>query len=78
MDNFQERITITMSNKTRTAMLTFLQKYGGGNEDVSAFIEEAITWRILERQAAVRKFLAENAGEEAGDKKDDPGALLTA
>ncbi len=79
MESFEDRVTIKMSSKTRAAMTTFLKKYGAENQEVSHFIEEAITWYILERQKAIRQFLASTAnGEEYAPEQheeDDSGRL---
>ncbi len=61
MEDFQERLTITISGKTHYAMIAFLKKHGADSHDLSRFIEDAITWRIMDREMA---FL--HAGEENG------------
>jgi Xaa-Pro aminopeptidase len=54
MQDFQDRLTITLSGKTHLAMLAFLKKHGADSHDVSRFIEDAITWRIIDREMAFR------------------------
>jgi len=61
MQDFQDHLTITMSGKNRYALLAFLKRHGADKEDVSRFVEEAIVWRIIERENAYRHA---NEGEE--------------
>jgi len=55
MQDFQERLTITLSGKTHYAMTAFLKKHGADSHDISRFIEDAITWRIMDREIAFRR-----------------------
>ena len=52
MQDFQDRLTIDISGKTHAAMIAFLKKHGAGTQDVSRFIEDAVTWRIIDREMA--------------------------
>jgi len=52
MQNTQEKLTIQMSVKTHSAMIAFLKKHGFDSHDVSRFIEDAVTWRIMDREIA--------------------------
>jgi predicted transcriptional regulator len=52
MEDHQERLTIHLSAKTHHAMLAFLKKHGSDTQDVSRFVEDAITWRIMDREIA--------------------------
>ena len=61
MQDFQERLTIDISGKTHAAMIAFLKKHGAGSQDVSRFIEDAVTWRIIDREMAFHH--AENPGD---------------
>jgi hypothetical protein len=61
MQDFQERLTITLSGKTHYAMIAFLKKHGADSHDISRFIEDAVTWRIIDREMAFR---------HAGDAED--------
>jgi hypothetical protein len=79
MEDFQDRMTITLSGKTHAAMLAFLRKHGADKQDVNRFIEDAITWRIIDREMAFHH--AENADDVelfAGERMDGAGARLSA
>jgi hypothetical protein len=52
MQDYTERLTISISGKTHSAMIAFLKKHGADSHDISRFIEDAITWRIMDRELA--------------------------
>jgi hypothetical protein len=54
MQDFQDQLTISLAGKTHYALLAFLKKHGASKDDVSRFVEEAITWRIIDREMAFR------------------------
>ena len=54
MQDFQDRLTINISGRTHSAMIAFLKKHGADTQDVDRFIEDAITWRIIDREMAFR------------------------
>ncbi|MGB9153807.1 MAG: ribbon-helix-helix domain-containing protein [Alphaproteobacteria bacterium] len=60
MQDFTDHLTIKISGKTHYAMIAFLKKHGGDSHDLSAFIDDAIRWRILDREMA---FLHAKEGE---------------
>jgi len=62
MQDFHEQITITLSGKTRYAMIAFLEKHHADSHDLSHFIEDAITWRLMDLEMS---FLHAPKGEEA-------------
>lgn len=62
MQNTQEKLTIRMSVKTHYAMIAFLKKHGLDSHDVSRFIEDAVTWRIMDREMAFHR------AEQEGDR----------
>jgi c-di-AMP phosphodiesterase-like protein len=55
MQNYTERLTISISGKTYSAMVAFLKKHGADSRDISRFIEDAITWRIMDRELAFHR-----------------------
>jgi len=65
MQDFQDRLTIKLAGKNHYALIAFLKKHGGNgdSEEVSRFVEEAIAWRILDREMAFRHA---DTDEEAG------------
>lgn len=60
MEDFQDHLTVSISGKTHYAMIAFLKKHGADSHDLSAFVEDAIRWRILDREMA---FLHAGEGE---------------
>jgi hypothetical protein len=79
MEDFHDRLTIDISGKTHSAMLAFLRKHGADKQDVSRFIEDAITWRIIDREMAFHH--ADNDDEVelfSGEKPSGTGARLSA
>jgi hypothetical protein len=54
MQDFQDHLTIKISGKNHYALVAFLKKHGGSAEDIDRFVEEAIVWRILDREMAFR------------------------
>ncbi len=52
MEDFQESLRIKITGKTHYAMLSFLRKHGADTHDLSSFIEDAIRWRIFDREMA--------------------------
>ncbi|MDR3448440.1 MAG: ribbon-helix-helix domain-containing protein [Alphaproteobacteria bacterium] len=63
MQDFQDHLTIDLSGKTHSAMIAFLKKHGADTSDISRFVEDAITWRIIDRELAFRH--ADETGEVA-------------
>jgi len=61
MDDFMERLTIDITAKTHYAMINFLKKHGEDSHDISRFIEDAIIWRMMDREMA---FMHAKEGEE--------------
>lgn len=61
MEDFQDHLTIKLSGKTHYAMIAFLKKHGADSHDLSHFVEDAIRWRILDREIA---FLNAKHGEK--------------
>ena len=61
MEDFKESLTIKVSGKTHLAMTAFLKKHNADSHDLSHFIEDAVTWRMLDREMA---FLNAKEGEE--------------
>ena len=57
MQDFQDRLTIKLSGKNHYALIAFLKKHIGraDDADVSRFVEEAIAWRILDREMALHR-----------------------
>jgi hypothetical protein len=56
MDDFKKNLTVTITGRTCMSMQAFLKKHGYDEaSDVSRFIEDALTWRILDRQLAYRR-----------------------
>jgi len=79
MDDQTQRLTLKMPRKTYVAMLGFLKKHDKTVQDVPRFIEDAIIWRILDRQLAftgahektdVDIFTSENPGCEIEENVD--------
>jgi len=60
MEDFQENLTISISGKTHYAMIAFLKKHGADSHNLSHFVEDAITWRLIDREMA---FLHAKPGE---------------
>ena len=54
MENFQDSIRVELSGKTHIAILAFLKRYGADSHDLSRFIEDAVTWRMIDREMAFR------------------------
>lgn len=56
MQDFQDHLNIKISGKNHYALIAFLKKHSGNSDDdaVSRFVEEAIVWRILDREMAFR------------------------
>jgi len=61
MEDFQEHLTITISGKTHLALIAFLKKHGEDSHDLSRFIEDAVVWRMMDREIA---FLHAKPGKE--------------
>jgi hypothetical protein len=58
MQDFQDHISVNISGKTHLAMIAFLKKHNADSHDLSRFVEDAVTWRILDREIAFK-----NAGK---------------
>ncbi len=52
MEDFRYQMTVDISGKTHSALISFLQKHGQSSHDISEFVEEAITWCMIEREMA--------------------------
>jgi len=59
------RLTITWSKETDLALRSFLGTQGMKKGDLSKFIEEAVRWRIFDRN--VQAIKARNAGTDAAE-----------
>jgi hypothetical protein len=56
VEDFKKNLTVTISGRTFMSMQVFLKKHGFvETDDVSRFIEDALTWRILDRESAFRR-----------------------
>ncbi|MDR3448439.1 MAG: ribbon-helix-helix domain-containing protein [Alphaproteobacteria bacterium] len=78
MDDYPHRLKLTISGKTHTAMLTFLKKHGLDTNDLAHFIDDAITWRIMDREMTARRAaqaLEDIAGEEPAENAESAEAL---
>jgi len=52
MDDYTQKLNLKISSKTYSAMLGFLKKHNKTAQDIPRFIEDALVWRILNRQLA--------------------------
>ena len=69
MEDFQDHLRIKISGKTHYAMISFLKKHGGDSHDLSDFIEDAINWRILDRELAYHRAQEEEEASLSARQK---------
>ena len=70
MPNDMTRWTVSVSKETDISVRTFLAQRGMKKGDLSAFIEDAVKWRVLEQT------MAEARSKFADLSSDDMNALL--
>lgn len=54
MQDYQDHLNITISGKTHAAIILYLKKHDADTHDISRFIEDAATWRMLDREIAFK------------------------
>lgn len=58
MQDYKDHMNITLSGKTHSAIISFLKKHNADTHDISRFIEDAATWRMLDREMAFKNARA--------------------
>jgi hypothetical protein len=72
MPNDMTRWTVSVSKETDISVRTFLAQRGMKKGDLSAFIEDAVKWRVLEQtMAEARSKFTDLADDEMSDLLDE-------
>lgn len=72
MPNDMTRWTVSVSKETDISVRTFLAQRGMKKGDLSAFIEDAVKWRVLEQtMAEARSKFGDLSGDEMSGLLDD-------
>ena len=75
MQDFRFDLTVNITGKTQDAMLSYLKKHGQTVEDISSFVEDAITWYIIDQDVADIRSSDERPIQHLTERELLPGQM---
>ena len=75
MQDFRFDLTVNITGKTQAAMLSYLKKHGQTVEDISSFVEDAITWYIIDQDVADIRSSDERPIQHLTERELLPGQM---